>query len=80
MDMERFNLKKLNDWAVKEEYQITVKNKFAVLEILEDNGDIKRTWDTIRENIKISAQESIGHCELKHRKPWCDKECSELVD
>jgi hypothetical protein len=43
-------------------------------------GNINRTWDNIRENIKISAQESLGYCESKHRKPWFDEECSELVD
>jgi hypothetical protein len=37
-------------------------------------------WDTIRENIKISAKESIGHCEAKHQKPWFDEECLKLVD
>jgi hypothetical protein len=43
----------------------------------EDNGDITRAWDNIRENIKISAQE-LGYCESKHCKLWFD-ECSELV-
>jgi hypothetical protein len=33
--------------------------RFAALENLEDNGDITRTWDNIRENIKFSAQESL---------------------
>jgi hypothetical protein len=46
----------------------------------EDNGDISRAWDTIRENIKISAKESISHSESKDHKPWFDEECSELVD
>jgi hypothetical protein len=27
--------------------------KFAALENLDDDGDINRAWDTIRENIKI---------------------------
>jgi Holliday junction resolvase-like predicted endonuclease len=30
--------------------------------------------------MKISAKESIGHCEVKNHKPWFDKECSKLVD
>jgi hypothetical protein len=30
--MERFNLKKLNDWEVKEKYQVMNKNKFTALE------------------------------------------------
>jgi hypothetical protein len=50
------------------------------LENSEDNGDINRGWNAIRENIKISAKECIGHCEAKRHKPWCDKECSKLVD
>jgi hypothetical protein len=78
--MERFSLKKLNKGGVEEQYQVTTKNKFAAMENLDDNGDINTAQDTIRENIKILAKESIGHCELKHHKPWFDKECSKLVD
>jgi hypothetical protein len=55
MDVERFNLKQLNEQEVKEQYQVTIKNKFAALENLDDNGGINRAWETIRENIRISA-------------------------
>jgi ribosomal protein S25 len=65
IDMERFNLKKINEWEVKEKYQVTIKTSFTALENLEDNGDISSAWDTVRENINISAKESIGHCESK---------------
>jgi hypothetical protein len=41
MDMEIFNLKQLNEKEVKEQYKITIKNKFGALENLDDNGDIK---------------------------------------
>jgi hypothetical protein len=41
----------------------------------------------IRENIKMSAKESLGYCELKKhkpefkkQKPWLDEACSKLVD
>jgi hypothetical protein len=78
--MERFDVKKLNEGSVNEQYQVTIRNKFAALENLEDSEDINRAWDNIRENIKISAQESLGYCESKHCKPWFDEECSELVD
>jgi hypothetical protein len=61
MDIDRFILKKLSEGERKEIYQVTIKNRFSSLEILEDNGDINRTWDAIRENIKISAKENIGH-------------------
>jgi hypothetical protein len=80
IDTERFNVKKLNEGDVKEQYQLTIRNKFAALENLEDSGDINGAWDNIRENIKTSAQESLGYCESKHRKPWLDEECSKSVD
>jgi hypothetical protein len=65
MGMDIFNLKKLNEGEVKEEYQAKIKNRFPVLENVEDIGDIDRAWDAIRENIKISAKECIGHCAAK---------------
>jgi hypothetical protein len=42
IDMERFNLKKLNEGDVKEQYQVTIRNKFTALENLEDSADINR--------------------------------------
>jgi hypothetical protein len=80
MDMNRFNLKKLNEGEVKEQYQVTIKNRFSALENLEDNGDINRAYDAIRENIKISAKECIGYCEAKRHKPWFEEECLKLID
>jgi uncharacterized FlaG/YvyC family protein len=80
IDTERFNVKKLNEGDVKEQYQVTIRNKFAALENLEDIGDINGAWDNVRENIKISAQESLGYCESKRRKEGFDEECSVLVD
>jgi hypothetical protein len=44
MDVERFNLKQLDEEEVKEQYQVTIKNKFAALENLDYNGDINRAW------------------------------------
>jgi hypothetical protein len=41
--MARFNLKKLNDVEVKEQYQVIISNMFAALENLFDGGvDISR--------------------------------------
>jgi hypothetical protein len=34
----------------------------------------------IRENIKISAEESPGYFELKKHKPWFDEGCTKLLD
>jgi hypothetical protein len=36
--------------------------------------------ETIRENIKISAKEGLGSCELKKHNPWFEEGCSKLSD
>jgi hypothetical protein len=47
------------------------------LENLDAEVDINRAWETIRENISMSAKESLGYNELKKHKPWLDEGCSE---
>jgi hypothetical protein len=78
--MERFNLKKLNEVEGKERYRVEVSNRFAALEDLDAEVEINNAWETIRENIKISAKESLGYFELKKHKPWFDEGCSKLLD
>jgi hypothetical protein len=39
-----------------------------------------RAWETVRENIRISATESVGYYELKKHKPSFDEGCSKLLD
>jgi hypothetical protein len=50
------------------------------LEDLDAEVEINSAWETIRENIKISAKESLGYYEFKKHKPWFDKECPKLLD
>jgi hypothetical protein len=54
-DMERFNLKELDEVEAKEQYRVEISNRFAALENLDDDVDINRAWEAIRENIKISG-------------------------
>jgi hypothetical protein len=68
----RFNFKKLNDVEDKEKYLVEVSNRFAALEDLDAEGEI-------RENIKISAKESLVYFELKKHVPRFNKGCSELL-
>jgi hypothetical protein len=79
-DTQRFDLRKLNDAEVKEKYQVKITNRFATLENCGDNVDMNTAWENIRENIKTSAQGSLGHYELQQHKPWFDDECSKLID
>jgi hypothetical protein len=50
------------------------------LENSDSEVDVNRAWETIRENIKISAKESLGYYELKKHKPCFDEESSILLD
>jgi len=50
-DRQRFNLRKLNEPEVREQYQIKVTNRFAALENVNDEEDVNRTWENIKENI-----------------------------
>jgi hypothetical protein len=45
------------------------------LENLSGDVDINRAWDSIQENIKTSAKESLGLHEMKQHKPWSEEEC-----
>jgi hypothetical protein len=40
--MERFNLKKLKEVEVKEQYRVEISNRFAALEHLDTEEDINR--------------------------------------
>jgi hypothetical protein len=60
--------------------QLKISNRFAALENLNVSEDMNRAWENIKENIKISAQDSLGLHERKQHKPWFDAECAELLD
>jgi hypothetical protein len=77
---ERFNLKKLNEVEDKMQFCVEVSNWFAALEDLDAEVEINSAWKMIRENINISAKESLGYFELKKHKPWFDEGCLKLLD
>jgi hypothetical protein len=70
-----FNLDKLNEAGGKEKYRVEAPNSFASLEDLGTDIEINTAWETITENIKISAKGSLGYYELKKHKPWFDEGC-----
>jgi hypothetical protein len=41
---------------LKEQYQVTIKNKFAALENLDDNGNMNRAWEVIKREQKNFGQ------------------------
>jgi hypothetical protein len=46
-----------------------IANRFEDLENKSDDEDINMTWESIKENIKTSAKESLGLHEKKQYKP-----------
>jgi hypothetical protein len=53
----------LNDVESKEQFRVEVSNRFAALEDLDAEVEINSAWQTISENIKISAKDSLEYFE-----------------
>jgi hypothetical protein len=60
-DMERFNLKKLNEAGGNEQFRVEVSNRFVVMKDLDAEAEINSAWETIKKDIKNSAKESLGY-------------------
>jgi hypothetical protein len=63
----------LSELEVRKQYQIKVSNRFAALKDFIGSEDMNRPWGNIKENIKTSAQETLGLNELKHHRIWFDE-------
>ena len=50
------------------------------MENLNEDEDVNRTWENIKENIKTSAKERLGMHEWYQHKPWFDEECLGFLD
>jgi hypothetical protein len=51
-----------------------------VLEDLDAEVDINSAWETIIENVNVSAKGSLGYYELKNHKLWFNERSSKLLD
>ena len=47
---------------------------------LNDDMDINIAWENIKENMKTSAEDSLGPHELKHHKTLFDEDCLYILD
>jgi 50S ribosomal subunit-associated GTPase HflX len=79
-DVERFNPRRLRELEVRKPYQVKISNKITALENLNDSKDKNRAWENIKENIKTSAEDSLGLHELKQHKPWFGEEGLRFLD
>jgi len=60
--------------------RLRLQNRFATLENLNDDEDVNRTWENVKENIETSAKESLGLHELKQKKLWFDEKYLGFLD
>ena len=79
-EVERFNLRKLNELYVRKQYQMKISNRIAALESFSNSKDINRALENIKEDIKISAKECFGMYKLQQHTPWFDEECLHFLD
>ena len=66
-------MRKLNEPEVREKYQIEITNRSEALENSDDDENVNRTWENIKENNQTSTKESLGLDEFKQNKPWFDE-------
>jgi hypothetical protein len=71
--MERVNHKKLNEVEGRERCRVGMWNRFAALGDLDEYMDVKSTWETIRENIKVSVKDNVVYYESNKSKPRFDE-------
>jgi hypothetical protein len=76
----RRNSKVLDRVENKEQFRVEVSDRFAALEDLNAEVEINSAWEIIRENLNISAKESIGCFQLMKHKLWLGEICSKLFD
>jgi hypothetical protein len=62
-------------WRLGISIRFRLQIGFTSLENFNDDEDVDRTWENIKENIQTTAKESLGLHELKQNKPWFDEEC-----
>jgi hypothetical protein len=60
-DTERFDLKKLRYVEVKGQYQFKTSSTFSTMQNLDSNVGMKRAGDSIKENIRTPAKETLDN-------------------
>jgi len=57
--VKRFYLKKLTKVELTQQYQIKISYRFAALENLNYSDDTNKDWENIKQNIQVSAKNSV---------------------
>ena len=75
-----FNLNKLRQEAVENQYTIAIRNRFSTLKILEEERSTEDMWQLGKEAILGAAEAVLGQQERKIRKPWISEYSVQLME
>ncbi|PSN43801.1 hypothetical protein C0J52_15501 [Blattella germanica] len=73
-DSDKYELKNLRNDEEFETLECSEENVAT-----EEETNINREWETIRDTIKLSASESVGHLKKRQSRKWFDEECVDMV-
>ncbi|XP_066943631.1 craniofacial development protein 2-like [Macrobrachium rosenbergii] len=79
---EKFDTDKLKDETCRMEYQIEIKNRFDVLQLLNEDEEIglQEKCRDIEPIVKGAAEETIRYMESKCNEHWFDNDCRRMAD
>ena len=77
----RFNVLKLKDTGVKQEFQLQIRNRFAELQYLEEEEgvEVENKWSKIKQVFNEVAKETLGYRKANH-KEWISHETWSLIE
>ncbi|PIK40142.1 putative craniofacial development protein 2-like [Apostichopus japonicus] len=75
----KYDVSKLQYPAIKNQFSVELKNRFAVLEAVSDDVDIEAKWDNFNNAFNQSAKEVLGTRKRK-QKPWIGVESWKKVE
>ena len=75
----KFNTGRLKDPDIVNEFQLSLQNRFSVLQRLdEDDEDINSTWEHTKDAIITTCEETLGYIQ-HNRKQWISEKTWETI-
>ena len=76
----KFNVQLFKDPKVLQDYQISLQNKFGILQNLNDSDtDVNTEWELTRDSIIKSCEDTVSYLQL-NRKKWMSEETWQKVN
>ena len=76
----KYNINHLKDPIIKEQFNLVLKNKYEVLqELEEDEHTVLSTWQKVKESLRSTCKEVLGPRKL-HQKEWITAETLKKIE